>query len=961
MALKSINIFTFTDTFTFAKTLKCSSEDGIEYKINGTIMKRTLFSLRILLVIATGIFASANAHTDHDKARFVAQNGIDAGNCKNRFRPCASIGYAAQQANKGDVVLVAQGNYELSKFEDVFYLISDIVPALGGFQTLDNYQVQNPQAFVTTLQGVPQQYADQLYQKGFNVIVDTKGNNSATALALDKSFDAVNAMYLSQTETPCIDGFAGQFPCHNMSLLAHIPVSDFPTNSTNANDIWGHVDLNTMKEYALLGLRRGIALVDVSDPINPIIINAIQGQNTTWRDIKVLQYFNPDANKWEAYAYATADSTSEGLSIINLSNPETGLVLVSRDVNDASAHNIYISNVDYALNIKNSTALPQVHILGSTQFGGAMRSYSLTDPEQLQPTYILSGATRGDYSHDASSFLVDDERAERDCVNTTSAGCTVLLDFNEQTLRLWDHSDLESAVELSAVSYPDAEYTHSGWWSEDRQYVILHDELDEQRRGLNTTVHIFDISDLNQPTLVSTWSGPTRAIDHNGFVRGNKYYMSNYERGVTILDLSDPLAPAELGYFDTFPSSTNASFNGVWGVYPYLPSGIILASDIQGGLYILKDETNSAAKDDINFSSALYEVTEGGMVDISVIRSGTRAVSVDYKIMRGAASGEDFLAQESGTLTWNAGDSVAQTISIEALDDGNGEGLESLFIRLENASPSAELAMPNIAKIDIQSLTGLASSIMLDQDTVTVKETDSSITLTVTRSGDPARSATVGLRIENGSAQADADVALAINSLEWAAGELGDRRFDITIVNDDVNEENESVALVLDNPQNVTIAGSDRVVVTIRDDDSNQAPQVNTESSLNVNTRQSITLTASATDPEGQSMTFAWAQTSGANVTLANADSLSVSFTAPDIADSLGFTFTATDDFGVATSMSVNVTVEAPAPAPLPAPTPVNATGSSGGAIWLINILLLLTLVRRVIITNLTQYREKEY
>jgi hypothetical protein len=123
---------------------------------------------------------------------------------------------------------------------------------------------------------------------------------------------------------------------------------------------------------------------------------------------------------------------------------------------------------------------------------------------------------------------------------------------------------------------------------------------------------------------------------------------------------------------DTFPSSTNASFNGVWGVYPYLPSGIILASDIQGGVYILKGETNSATRDDINFSSALYEATEGGVVNISVIRSGNKAVSVDYKIMRGAASGNDFLAPESGTLTWN---------------DGDGEALESLFIRLENALP----------------------------------------------------------------------------------------------------------------------------------------------------------------------------------------------------------------------------------------------------------------------------------
>lgn len=910
-------------------------------------MKRILLSLRILLVIATGICVQANAHTEHDKARFVAEKGVDAGDCKNRFRPCASIGYAAQQANKGDAVLVAQGTYELSEFSDIFYLISDVVPALGGFQTLDNYQVQNPQAFPTTLIGVPAQYANQLYEKGFDVIADTKGNTAENTLELDKSLDAVKAMYESQAEAACKDGTAGRFPCNNISLLSHLTVSDFPTNSGGANDIWGHVDLNTMKEYALLGLRRGIALVDVSDPTSPVVINAIQGQDTTWRDIKVFQYFNSDTDKWEAYAYATADNVTEGLTIMDLSTPDEGLVLVTRDVSDSKAHNIYISNVDYGLNIRDSAAVPQVHILGADNVGGSMRSYSLTNPEQLAASYSLSGATRSDYTHDASSLLIKDERADRDCVNASSAGCTLMLDFNERTLRLWDHSNVKNAVELSAVSYPDAEYTHSGWWTEDRQYVILHDELDESNRGLNTTVHVFDISDLNDPTLVSTWRGPTRAIDHNGFVRGNKYYMSNYERGVTILDLSDPLAPQELGYFDTFPSSNNAGFNGVWGVYPYLPSGIILASDIQGGLYVLKDETQSAAKDDIQFSTKAYAVTEGNTVDITVERSGTSAISVDYKIMRGAVSVSDFFAPESGTLTWSVDDTDAKTISIEASTDNIAEGVETMFIRLENASDNAELGLPNIAKIDIQSMSGLASSIVLDDDNISVKETDGTLSLSVTRLGGSDQAATVGLRIENDSAQDGDDVTLSTNSLAWAAGELGVKNIDITIVNDDLNEGNEAFAVILDNPQNVAISGSPRVTVTIRDDESNLAPTINTETSLNVNTRQSVTLTASASDPEGESMVFAWEQTSGPTVNLSNADSLSAGFTAPNAAGTLGFTFTATDDFGVATSMSVTVTAAA-----LPF-APVNNSSSSGGAIWLMNILVLLTLLRRVKLAKL--------
>ncbi|MBF7072185.1 choice-of-anchor B family protein [Glaciecola sp. MH2013] len=920
-------------------------------------MKKYLFSLRILLVITIGICAQANAHMDHDKARFVSPDGRDSGDCKNRFRPCASIGYAAEQANKGDVVLVAQGHYELRSFSDVFYLISDIVPAYGGFQTLDNYQAQNPNAFPTTLSGVPLEYAQQLSEKGFNVIVDSKANQSDEALhesaeALDKGLAQVNAMYESQAETACVDGLAGEFPCSNMSLLSHVPVRELTPESTAANDIWGHVDLNTMKEYAIVGSRRAVSLVDVSDPVNPVVINNIFGQNTTWRDIKVLQYFNADMNKWEAYAYATADSASEGLTILNLSNPDDGMILVDRDLSDLSAHNIYISNVDYGLNIQNSLALPQAHILGSSNGGGSLRSYLLTDPENIRSTYRLPGATRADYTHDASSMLINDERAERDCVNASAAGCTVMLDFNEGTLRLWDHSNLNTSVELSSVSYPNAEYTHSGWWSEDRQYVLVHDELDEQRNSLNTTVHVFDVSDLNSPSLVSTWVGPTRAVDHNGFVRGNKYYMSNYERGVTVLDLSDPTAPREIGYFDTFPARTSAGFNGAWGVYPYLPSGIILVSDIQGGLYIIKDETQSNQKDDISFSASQYSVAEGTSLEIAVERSGVQQISVDYHIIRGSTDADDFDSLESGTLSWAADESEPKTITIAPLDDAQGETMESLFIRLENASPSAELITPNIAKVDVLSTTARASLVAINADTLNAKETDASVSLTLTRSGAADTAASVTIELDNSdgvvnSAELGSDLNLASNTLSWGIGEVGDRSLSINIINDDESESTESISFVVSNPDNVTIEGNNRVTLTIRDDESNQAPVVNTDTELNVVERQSVTMTATANDPENDDLSFTWAQTSGTQVTLSSTTGLSTQFTAPNGEGTLSFDFTATDDFGVQSTVSVTVNVEADAqvnPVPLPIPPPPS---SSGGAISLINILLLIALHRR--------------
>jgi len=56
-----------------------------------------------------------------------------------------------------------------------------------------------------------------------------------------------------------------------------------------------------------------------------------------------------------------------------------------------------------------------------------------------------------------------------------------------------------------------------------------------------------------------------------------------------ILALGD-LATAglsEVAYFDIYPSSNSAKFNGAWSTYPYFPSGIVVVSGIEQGLFVL--------------------------------------------------------------------------------------------------------------------------------------------------------------------------------------------------------------------------------------------------------------------------------------------------------------------------------------------------------------------------------------
>jgi len=219
---------------------------------------------------------------------------------------------------------------------------------------------------------------------------------------------------------------------------------------------------------------------------------------------------------------------------------------------------------------------------------GAFRAYDLADP--LNPELIAS-PTSG-YIHYATSLIIDDNRTQQCAAGHNP--CEVFVDFNENSVDLWDMTDANSPFRISSTPYAGSAYTHSGWFSADKNYIYIQDELDERNNRLNTTLRVLDISNLSSPSIINTYTGPTQAADHNGFTKADKYYMSNYRRGLTVFDLSNPANPTEFGYFDTLPApaQNSANFDGAWGTYPYLPSGNILVSDINNGLFILKESSN---------------------------------------------------------------------------------------------------------------------------------------------------------------------------------------------------------------------------------------------------------------------------------------------------------------------------------------------------------------------------------
>ena len=148
----------------------------------------------------------------------------------------------------------------------------------------------------------------------------------------------------------------------------------------------------------------------------------------------------------------------------------------------------------------------------------------------------------------------------------------------------------------SLTSYPDAGYNHSGWLTSDGNHYIMADE----NHGYE--MKILDVSNYSNPVVISTFfSGVNdmESMPHNQIINGNYVYTAHYHDGVYIHDISDPNNPILVAFYDTFDPMHYNSYMGAWGVYPFLPSGNILVSDMQTGLYIFEidyNATNSADK-----------------------------------------------------------------------------------------------------------------------------------------------------------------------------------------------------------------------------------------------------------------------------------------------------------------------------------------------------------------------------
>lgn len=327
----------------------------------------------------------------------------------------------------------------------------------------------------------------------------------------------------------------------NLDSLSHVDYDVL--HDTELNDVWGYTD-EFGNEYALVGAEKGVSVVDISDPLNPVEIYWHNGSTSVWRDVKTFG----------DYAYITTEA-DDGLLIIDLSPlPNNPIVNTTNYYNNtsywSSAHNLYIDENGYG------------YIFGSNRGnGGAIILDLFTDP--MQPIEV------GEYDN----WYVHDGVVVNDILYAAH--------INDGFFTIVDVSDKLNPVILGTQTTPSS-FAHNIWPSDNQNFVFTTDEVS------NAFLAAYDVSDPSNIIEVDrVQSSPgDGVVPHNAHVNGDFLVTSYYADGVVIHDISDPENMIEVGRFDTYPGTADFTI-GNWGAYPYFDSGIIIATDIENGLYIL--------------------------------------------------------------------------------------------------------------------------------------------------------------------------------------------------------------------------------------------------------------------------------------------------------------------------------------------------------------------------------------
>ena len=390
----------------------------------------------------------------------------------------------------------------------------------------------------------------------------------------------------------------------NVTMRSHLPYSVALSN------IGGYVD-SSGNEYALVGTYNGLSIVDVTDPANPVIKFNIAGTNSDWREVKT----------WQNYAYVTTEGCCNGLQILNLGYLPDSVPTKYYKGNGAINNQL---NTIHALHVDAGYA----YLYGSNLFNGAALILDLANP--WTPNYV--GHTAGTYIHDGYVR------------NDTLYGCHIYDGY----FSVIDVTNKANPITITTQNTPNL-FTHNSWLNDAGNILFTTDEVSD------SYLTSYDISDLNNITELNRiqLTPGSGSIVHNTHTLNDFEVVSWYKDGIAIVDASHPDNMIVTGSYDTYTQGSGDGFNGCWGVYPYLPSGNLVVSDIDNGLYVLTPTYIRGCYLEGNVTDSVSGSPLNGVTVTILTTSITKQTKItgDYKTGLATAGTYDVQFSKAGYVT----------------------------------------------------------------------------------------------------------------------------------------------------------------------------------------------------------------------------------------------------------------------------------------------------------------------
>jgi hypothetical protein len=331
----------------------------------------------------------------------------------------------------------------------------------------------------------------------------------------------------------------------NITLLGQ---SDPLAGSLVYGDVWAE------NGYAYVGSdvnAGGMNIFSISNPANPVFLERYPGDQ--FEDVEV----------WDGVGYFGSDTnvtTGTGVDIVDLSIPFDPVMISRVNGSDCITAGVCAHNKVHTLSVA-KTADNRSFLYTTDNATDVIKITNVTDPANPQLVKSLDlglGPMPTNYpaSHEV---IVRNNRMYVASKDNSENGCC-------GWFSIYDVADPTNPVLIK--NFESGARSHTALPSDDGKLLIVAEERPDGN------VKIYDISNINSPNdpdpiLLATLNRTNVGIDayspHHPHLHGNLLFLSWYDSGLQVFNISDPSNPVHVGAYDTFIGTPTTAYSGNWG------------------------------------------------------------------------------------------------------------------------------------------------------------------------------------------------------------------------------------------------------------------------------------------------------------------------------------------------------------------------------------------------------------